>query len=108
MSVEKIIKWNLFPWLLLIPEEKTCIVFVVQLPSHVWLFETPWIEARRAFLTLTTSGSLPKFMSIALVMHNLKKIIEALSNSLLSKKIEYLCSNKPIFSLCIPLEHSFP
>ena len=37
-----------------------------------------------------------------------KKIIEALSNSLLSQKIEYLCFNKPIFSLCIPLEHSSP
>ena len=52
MSVEKIIKWNLFPWLLLIPEEKTCIVFVVQLPSHVWLFATPWQHTRLPYPSL--------------------------------------------------------
>ena len=41
---------------------------VVQLPSCVWLFATPWPAAWQAFLSLTVSRSLPKFMSIALVM----------------------------------------
>ena len=43
-------------------------VVVVQLPSHVWLFATPWTAARQASLSLTISQSLPKFMSIVLVM----------------------------------------
>ena len=37
-------------------------------PSHVWLFVTPWTAARQASLSLTVSGSLLKFMLIALVM----------------------------------------
>ena len=41
---------------------------VVQLPSHVLLFTTPWIAAHQASLSLTISWSLLKFMSIALVM----------------------------------------
>ena len=41
---------------------------VVQSPSHVWLFVTPWTVARQAFLSLTISKSLPKFMFIASVM----------------------------------------
>ena len=41
---------------------------VVQLPSRVWLFVTPWTAASQASLSLTISQSLPKFMSIALVM----------------------------------------
>ena len=41
---------------------------VVQLPSCVWLFATPWTVAYHAFLSLTISQSLPKFMSIALEM----------------------------------------
>ena len=41
---------------------------VVQSPSHVRLFVTPWAAARQASLSLTISRSLPKFMSIASVM----------------------------------------
>ena len=41
---------------------------VVQLPSHVQLFVTPWTAACQASLFLTISWSLPKFMSIELVM----------------------------------------
>ena len=41
---------------------------VVQLPSHVQLFATPWTAAHQAFLSLTISWSLPKFMFIASVM----------------------------------------
>ena len=43
---------------------------VFQLLSCVWLFETPWTAAaaRQASLSSTNSQSLPKFMSIELVM----------------------------------------
>ena len=40
----------------------------VQLLSHVWLFETPWTAACQASLFITSSRSLPKLMSIVLVM----------------------------------------
>ena len=38
-------------------------VEVVQLPSHVRLFSTPWTTACQASLSLSISWSLPKFMS---------------------------------------------
>ena len=41
---------------------------VVQSPSHVRLFAIPWTVAHQASLSLSISRSLPKFMSIALVM----------------------------------------
>ena len=41
---------------------------VVQSPSHVWLFVTPFTVACQASLSLTISWSLPKFMSIELMM----------------------------------------
>ena len=44
------------------------VVFVVQSPSCVKLFATPWIAARQAFLSPTISRSLLKFMSIESVM----------------------------------------
>ena len=44
------------------------IVVVVQSPSCVQLFAIPWTAACQASLSLTISCSLPKFMSIALVM----------------------------------------
>ena len=40
----------------------------VQLLSRVWLFVTPWTAARQAYLSITNSWSLPKLMSIELVM----------------------------------------
>ena len=40
----------------------------VQSLSHVWLFATPWTTAHQAFLFITNSRSLPKFMSIVSVM----------------------------------------
>ena len=36
--------------------------------SLVWLFETPWTAAHQASLSITNSLSLPKLMSIELVM----------------------------------------
>ena len=47
------------------PEE---VSFVVQLPSRVWLFVTPWTAACQASLPLTISQSLPNFTSIEQVM----------------------------------------
>ena len=41
---------------------------VVQSPSQVQLFATPWTATSQASLSLTISWNLPKFMSIALVM----------------------------------------
>ena len=43
-------------------------VVAVQSPSCVWHFVTSWTAAHQASLSLTISWSLPKFMSIALVM----------------------------------------
>ena len=40
----------------------------VQSFSCVWLFATPWTVARHASLSITNSQSLPKLMSIELVM----------------------------------------
>ena len=40
----------------------------VQSFSHVWLFATSWITARQASLSITNSRSLPKPMSMELVM----------------------------------------
>ena len=48
--------------------ELNVVVVVVQSPSRVWLFAIPWTAAYQASLSLTISWSLPKFMSIALVM----------------------------------------
>ena len=44
---------------------------VVQSPSHVLLFVTPWTAACQASLSLAISQSVPKFMSIELVMPHL-------------------------------------
>ena len=44
------------------------ILVVVQLLSHVQLFETPWTTARQASLSFTISWSLLKLMSIQSVM----------------------------------------
>ena len=40
----------------------------VQSLSRVWLFATPWTTAHQTSLSITNSRSLPKLMSIALVM----------------------------------------
>ena len=40
----------------------------VQLLSCFWLFATPWIAAQQASLSIINSRSLPKLMSIELVM----------------------------------------
>ena len=40
----------------------------VQSLNHVWLFATPWTAAHQASLSITSSQSLPKLMSIESVM----------------------------------------
>ena len=40
----------------------------IQSLKRVWLFVTPWIAARQASLSITSSWSSPKLMSIELVM----------------------------------------
>ena len=40
----------------------------VQSLSRIWLFATPWTSVRQASLSITNSRSLPKLMSIKLVM----------------------------------------
>ena len=48
-----------------------CVVYYlssVHSLSHVWLFVTPWTAARQASLSITNSWSLPKLISIELVM----------------------------------------
>ena len=47
---------------------QTVTVSSVESLSPVWLFVTPWIVAHQAFLSITNSRSLLKFMSIKLVM----------------------------------------
>jgi len=46
---------------------KTCLSSVQSL-SHVWIFETPWIAACQASMSITNSWSSPKLMSFELVM----------------------------------------
>ena len=46
----------------------------VQLLSRVWLFVIPWTTARQASLSITNSWSLPKLMSIELVMASIHLI----------------------------------
>ena len=43
-------------------------VVLIQLPSHVQFFVTPWIAACQASLSPAVSRSLPKFMSIESVI----------------------------------------
>ena len=50
-------------------QERMWITFSsAQMLSHVQLFVTPWITARQASLSITNSWSVPKLMSIGLVM----------------------------------------
>ena len=66
---------HVHPWLIHVnvwqkpPQYRKVIQFSsVQLLSHVRLFETPWIAARQASLSITNSRSPPKPVSIESVM----------------------------------------
>ena len=52
----------------LLPHSDSVLSFAVQSPSGIWLFATPWTAALQAPLSSTVSWSLPKVMSIELVM----------------------------------------
>ena len=43
-------------------------IIIIQLLSHVWLFVTPWTEARQASLSITISWSLLRLMVIESMM----------------------------------------
>ena len=49
-------------------EEFSILLCYGQFLSHFWLFVTPWTAARQAPLSFTISWSLPKFLSIELMM----------------------------------------
>ena len=69
--------------------------FSVQWPSHVRLFVTPWTTACQASLSITNSWSLPKLMSIELVVssnhlilcHPLLLLLSALGSAFPSIKV---------------------
>ena len=48
---------------------------VVESPSRIWLFESPWTVACQASLSLTISWHLPKFMFISPVMPSSRLIL---------------------------------
>ena len=67
--VELPVLYGMFPLATYFPHNSVyAIAIVVQSPSCVWLFATPWTIAHQAALPLTISQSMPKFMSIASVM----------------------------------------
>ena len=59
------------------------IIAVAQSPSHVRLFVTPWSAGHQASLSLTISWSLPKFMSIELVMSKEIKPVHVKGDSII-------------------------
>ena len=85
---------------------------VVQSTSPIRLFSTPWTAAVQASLPLTISWSLPKFMSIELVMPSNQIILWSLHTFLYSTTIQApgtrlevakLRSTWPLGILCGPL-----
>ena len=56
-------------------EQSYQMLVVVQLPSHLQLFMTPWTAACQASLSLSASQSLPKSMSIESVMPSTQLIL---------------------------------
>ena len=58
-------------WHHMVEQEGMLFHVVIQSPSRVQLYVTPWTVACQASLSLTISWSLPKFMSIELVMPSL-------------------------------------
>ena len=58
-----------------VPPGTTLILIIVQLLSHVQVFETPWTAACQASLSFSISQSLLKLTSIELVMSSNHLII---------------------------------
>ena len=59
---------GVLPRILTITDSSLIIIVVVQLPSHVRLFSTPWTAARQVSLSFTISQSLPKLLPVGSVM----------------------------------------
>ena len=67
-------------------QDNLCLIFVVvQLPSHVRLFEIPWTAARQASLSLTIFQTLLKFISIGIWILSTGKIIALTIQTSVSK-----------------------
>ena len=60
--------WSSWVWQSILCHLDWAVVVVVQLLSHVWLFAAPWTAACQASLSFTISQSLPKLISIELMM----------------------------------------
>ena len=61
------------------------------------LFETPWTTAHQAFLSLTISQSLPKFMDIELVMPSNHLILLSFSSAFNLPRIKVFSSESAVF-----------
>ena len=59
---------SIFPASGFFSNESALCISSVQSLSHIWLFATPWTTAHHASLSITNSWSLPKPMSIELMM----------------------------------------
>ena len=83
------------------------VVVVVQSPSWVQLFATPWTAACQVSLSLTISQSLPKFMSIVSVMPSSHLILwhPLLLPSIFPSIRDF--SNEPAFCIRWPKYWSF-
>ena len=71
MCVQFFVSSSLSPWALPLPHSASFLQYVfssVQLLSRVRLFETPWIAAHQASLSITNYRSSLKLMSIESVM----------------------------------------
>ena len=89
---------------------------IVQSPSPIQLFATPWTAARQASLSLTISRSLPKFMSIESVMPSNHLIFCSSSPPLLPSSIlislmficiyQFSSVAQSCPTLCDPMNHS--
>lgn len=69
-------------------------IVVIQRLSRVLLFATPWTGVCQAFLSLTISLSLPKFLSIESVMLSNLKMIR--NGKYKTKTKQYICSSEDI------------
>ena len=68
-SLMILVQWGSWVQVLVLPVfSNHWSIVIVQSPSHIWLFVTPWTAAHQASLSPTIFWSLPKFTFIELVM----------------------------------------
>ena len=81
----------------------------VQLLSCIWLFETPWTAAHQASLSITTSRSRPKPMSIVSVMPSNHLILgHPLLLPSMGWSVQFSSVAQSCMTLCDPMNHSTP